>query len=85
MKEKHFYSIEYVDPEGELCVDHALLTESEAAQLMGLFVSHGVQATMNRLSRTREESLAVISADEQRRPTLGQGERELELPPPGRD
>jgi hypothetical protein len=48
--EKRFYSIEYVDKEGELNIKHGFMTPQESMELLEKFRLYGVTASINQLS-----------------------------------
>jgi len=65
--EKRFYSIEYVDEEGELNIKHVFMTQDESLELLEMFRLHGVTASINQLSHVDQlspELPAVHSIDE---------------------
>jgi hypothetical protein len=65
--EKRFYSVEYVDEEGELNIKHVFMTHDESLELLEMFRSHGVTASINQLSHNNQSSPelpAVHSVDE---------------------
>ena len=72
---KRFYSIEYVDDEGDTVVRHAMMTREEAGRLLAEFASRGVPATVNDLTPEQVDAAAVLSGD-------GESPR-LEAPPRG--
>lgn len=61
MSERHFYSVEYLDGDGDPVIEHGFMTERQAGELMGQFVERGIVASVNRLSGHRDG--AVISPD----------------------
>jgi hypothetical protein len=46
----HFYSIEYIDEEGDICIKHDLLTQRQVEMLINTLASNGISATCYRLS-----------------------------------
>lgn len=71
---KKFYSVEYVDADGELNVKHLLLTNQELQAFYQLLVESGVQdVRMQDLTPPAvEEAVAVLSGYEIK-PELGSG------------
>lgn len=49
-RNKHFYSVEYIDHDGDPVIEHGFMTISEAKCLIERFSSHGVMASVNKLS-----------------------------------
>jgi hypothetical protein len=53
---KFFYSVEYVDEEGELNIKHIFMTREESLELLEEFRLHGVTASINQLSHVDQFS-----------------------------
>lgn len=60
---KRFHSIEYVDDEGEQVVQHAMLTEEEAWQVVQEFAARGGSVTVHDLTPPQVSEAAVLSGD----------------------
>ena len=48
--DKNFYSVEYLDGDGDPVIEHGFMTDDEARDLIEEFRSRGVTASVNRLS-----------------------------------
>jgi hypothetical protein len=48
--QKAFYSIEYIDSDGDLVIKHKFMTQEEANGLIEGFAKNRMKATINRLS-----------------------------------
>ena len=71
---KKFWSIEWTDGEGDLCVRHATMTDAEAMALMDQLVSNGMSATLHDLTPPQAvdpETAAVLSAHDGKAKQLG--------------
>ena len=63
---KKFWSVEWIDEEGEQCVRHAHLTDEEADAVMQELCRRGVVAAMHDLTPPQAvdaRTAAVLSAD----------------------
>ena len=60
---RRFYSLEYVDTEGDLVIRHFMLTPEEANALVQQMIAIGVICTLCDLS-SQSEVLPVMSEDE---------------------
>ena len=75
-----YWSVEFRDPDGDLEIKHAFLTDEEARRLTEQAAEHGVTMTLYRLAAEMAAPVRpgdVLSADGIREP--------LGLPPPGDD
>jgi hypothetical protein len=63
---KKFYTIEYRDEEGELVIEHALLTQDEAIDNFAKIIAKGILATMYEHNGPLPDvnPLAVLSFDD---------------------
>ncbi len=65
-----FWSIEYVDVEGEQCVSHVHLTTNQAEELLNEFCKFNIKAEMHDLTPPQavdQQIAAVLSQDETKR------------------
>jgi hypothetical protein len=64
---KRFYSIEYVDEDGDQVIKHGFMTPTEAEELHRQFLVRGIRSSINDLSSTpfTRPVPAVISRDDQ--------------------
>jgi len=72
----HFYSVEYLDGDGDPVIQHGLLTEAEAKELIEKFARAGVTASVNRLSGPPRDAVVSLPdvdrlLDEMGRPDPG--------------
>lgn len=68
---KNFYSVEYVDEDGDPVIRHGIMTDGEAAALIEEFRSRGIEASVNRLSG--QAGAGVSSLDVEK--LLGRGDK----------
>lgn len=52
---KKFFSIEYVDLEGDLVVKHAIMDDSEKEELLKNMMENGIKGNIYDLSQQQEE------------------------------
>ena len=48
--DRHFYSVEYLDEDGDPVIRHGIMSEAEAAELIKKFAADGMTASINQLS-----------------------------------
>lgn len=67
---KDFYSIEYVDEDGDLVIRHGMMTNEEASKLIEGFRSRGIRASVNRLSGQQGADVSSLDVEK----LLGRGD-----------
>lgn len=65
---KKFYSIEYIDSDGDMVIKHAIMDDAEAKELLQRMVGEGVEGKIYDLSQQQEglPELPVISDHEEK-------------------
>lgn len=72
---RHFYSVEYLDEDGDPVIVHRVMSEAEAEELIGEFAARGITAAINRLSG--HDSGTVSSSDVEKLLEMGGSDQGL--------